>query len=111
MLGAIVCTAVAAIALGPVKGAVTLAFFLAYQQIENYLIQPRVMKRTVDVSPATVIISAMAGGTLLGPIGVLLAVPAAASIKVVAGEMMHTDPTPPRPMAEESPPPVDARSD
>lgn len=109
LLGAIVCTAVAAIALGPVKGAITLAFFLAYQQLENYLIQPRVMKRTVDVSPATVIISAMAGGTLLGPIGVLLAVPAAASIKVIANEMMHNDPTPPRPMAEESPPPVDVR--
>lgn len=110
LLGALVCTAVAAIALGPVKGAITLVFFLAYQQIENYLIQPRVMKRTVDVSPATVIISAMAGGTLLGPIGVLLAVPAAASIKVVANEMMRTDHTPPRPMAEESPPRLTASS-
>jgi predicted PurR-regulated permease PerM len=103
LLGALICTAVAAIALGPIKGAITLAFFLAYQQLENYLIQPRVMKRTVDVSPATVIISAMAGGTLLGPVGVLLAVPAAASIKVVANELMHDNHTPPRPMAEEDP--------
>src|SRR5207247_11245508 len=51
MLGALVCTAVAAIALGPVKGVITLLFFLAYQQVENYFIQPRVMKLTVDVSP------------------------------------------------------------
>lgn len=101
MLGALVCTVVAAIALGPVKGAITLAFFLAYQQIENYVIQPRVMTKTVDISPATVILAAMAGGTLLGPIGVLLAVPAAASIKVVANELMHTNHTPAPPMAED----------
>jgi predicted PurR-regulated permease PerM len=91
LLGAVVCTIVAAIAGGPVQGAVTLAFFLAYQQVENYVIQPRIMKRTVDVSAATVILSAMAGGTLLGPIGVLLAVPGAASIKVVANELMGPD--------------------
>jgi predicted PurR-regulated permease PerM len=94
MLGALVCTLVAAIAGGPVQGAVTLAFFLGYQQVENYVIQPRIMKRTVDVSPATVILSAMAGGTLLGPIGVLLAVPGAASIKVVASELMNQDKAP-----------------
>jgi predicted PurR-regulated permease PerM len=103
MLGAIVCTAVAAIALGLVKGVITLLFFLAYQQVENYLIQPRVMKRTVDVSAVAVILSAMAGGTLLGPVGVLLAVPAAASIKVVANELMHNGKAPARPMAEEDP--------
>jgi predicted PurR-regulated permease PerM len=103
LLGALVCTVVAAIALGPVKGAITLAFFLAYQQVENYVIQPRIMKRTVDVSPATVILSAMAGGTLLGPIGVLLAVPAAASIKVVANEMMHNNQTPAPTEAEDDP--------
>ena len=100
MLGALVCTLVAAIALGPLKGAITLAFFLAYQQIENYVIQPRIMKRTVDISPATVIISAMAGGTLLGPIGVLMAVPAAASIKVVANELMRNN-APPAPVTAE----------
>ena len=111
MLGALVCTAVAAIALGPVKGVITLLFFLAYQQVENYFIQPRVMKRTVDVSPATVILSAMAGGTLLGPVGVLLAVPAAASIKVVANELMHNNQTPAPPMAEEDPTrPADVQS-
>ena len=111
MLGAVVCTVVAAIALGPVKGAITLVFFLAYQQIENYVIQPRIMNRTVDVSPATVIISAMAGGTLLGPIGVLLAVPAAASIKVVANELMHNNQTPAPAMAEEDTAPAMAEED
>jgi len=86
MLGAVVCVAVAFFS-GIVPGAITLIFFIAYQQIENYVISPRVMKRTVDVSALAVIIAALIGGTLLGPVGVLVAVPAAASLKVIAKEL------------------------
>lgn len=86
LLGAVVCVAVAFFA-GVFPGVGTLIFFLVYQQIENYLIVPRVMKRTVDVSALAVIIAALIGGTLLGPIGILLAVPGAASIKVIANEL------------------------
>lgn len=86
LLGAVVCVAVAFFA-GVFPGVGTLIFFLIYQQIENYVIAPRVMKRTVDVSALAVIIAALAGGTLLGPIGILLAVPGAASIKVIANEL------------------------
>lgn len=86
MLGAAVCVVVAFFS-GVAPGILTSIFFLVYQQIENYLIGPRVMKRTVDVSAASVIIAALIGGTLLGPLGVLLAVPAAASVKVIANEV------------------------
>lgn len=86
MLGAAVCIVVAFFS-GMTQGIVTSVFFLVYQQIENYLIGPRVMKRTVDVSAASVIIAALVGGTLLGPLGILLAVPAAASIKVIISEV------------------------
>lgn len=85
ILGAVVCVTVAFFT-GAGPGIATLVFFLVYQQVENYLIGPRVMKRTVDVSPAAVIVAALVGGTLLGPVGMLLAVPAAASIKVLLGE-------------------------
>jgi predicted PurR-regulated permease PerM len=89
LIGAVVCVTVAFFA-GPATGIGTLIFFLIYQQIENYVIAPRVMNRTVDVSALAVIIAAMIGGTLLGPVGILLAVPAAASFKVIANEMWLT---------------------
>jgi len=86
MLGAVVCVTVAFFG-GIFPGVVTAVFFLIYQQVENYLIGPRVMKRAVDVSAASVIIAALVGGTLLGPVGILLAVPAAASLKVITNEL------------------------
>src|SRR5919108_608146 len=65
----------------------TVIFFAIYQQIENYVVAPRVMKRAVDISPAAVILSALIGATLLGFIGALLAIPVAASIKVLTQEI------------------------
>jgi len=69
-------------------GIATLIFFAIYQQVENYIIQPRVMKRSVDVQPAVTIIAALIGGTLLGVIGALLAIPAAAAIALILREVM-----------------------
>jgi predicted PurR-regulated permease PerM len=65
----------------------TLIFFAVYQQVENYFVAPRVMKRAVDISPAAVILAALIGGTLLGFVGALLAIPVAASIKVLTQEI------------------------
>jgi predicted PurR-regulated permease PerM len=65
----------------------TVVFFLVYQQVENYLVAPRVMKRAVDISPAAVILAALIGATLLGFVGALLAIPFAASIKVLTQEI------------------------
>ncbi len=62
------------------------AFIIIYQQIENYLIGPRVMKRAVDLSPPTVIVALMIGGSLAGFLGALLALPVAALIKVTIAE-------------------------
>ena len=59
---------------------------LAYQQVENFVIAPRVMNRAVDLSPATVIIALMVGGSLAGLIGALLALPIAALLKIVIDE-------------------------
>lgn len=61
---------------------------LAYQQMENYLLAPRVMKRAVDLSPPVVIVALLVGGTLAGIVGALLALPVAALIKILASEFM-----------------------
>ena len=67
----------------PIRGVLVLVYFILYQQFENYFLVPRVMKDAVDLSPAAVIISTLIGGSLLGFAGALLALPVAATIKVV----------------------------
>jgi predicted PurR-regulated permease PerM len=69
-------------------GFATLVYFLVYQQIENYLIAPRVMTRAVDISPAAVLLAALIGGSLLGFFGALMAIPAAAAIKLIVQEIV-----------------------
>jgi predicted PurR-regulated permease PerM len=85
-LGAVVAVIVAFFH-GVWTGVGTLIYFAVYQQVENYLVAPRVMRRAVDISPAAVILAALVGATLLGFVGALLAIPAAASIKVLAQEI------------------------
>ncbi len=53
-----------------------------YQQIENYLIQPRIQSRAVDVHPFVVLVSVLFGSSLFGIAGALLAIPVAASLQV-----------------------------
>lgn len=86
-LAALVCVAVAFFVSVPV-GLVTAAFFLIYQQIENYVLIPRVMKRTVDVSPIATVIAVLIGGTLLGVVGALLAIPVAAAVQLIGNEVV-----------------------
>jgi predicted PurR-regulated permease PerM len=69
----------------------TAVFFALYQQIENYVIQPRVMKRAIDMSPGAVIIAVMIGGSLMGVLGSLLALPIAAIIKIAIQELFLED--------------------
>jgi predicted PurR-regulated permease PerM len=63
-------------------------FIIAYQQVENYLIAPRVMRRTIDLSPPIVIISLMIGGALAGVLGALLALPVAAVVTLLADRFL-----------------------
>ncbi len=69
-------------------GIATLVYFIVYQQIENYILQPRVMTKAVDISPAAVLLAALIGGSLLGFVGALMAIPVAASIKLIAQEVV-----------------------
>lgn len=81
LLGALVAGTVAAFSgLGHLIG--TLVFFLVYQQVENYVIAPRVMRKAIDMSAGAVIVAVLIGGSLAGIVGALLALPVAAIIKV-----------------------------
>lgn len=63
---------------------------LVVQQIDNHIISPNVMKRTVKLHPVTVMLSLLAGGTLAGFWGVLLAVPGVAVAKLLLGHLWAT---------------------
>jgi predicted PurR-regulated permease PerM len=79
-------------------GIVTAIVFLAYTQVENHVLNPVVMGRTVRLNPLTVFIAvlvgaevgAWVGGLFGGFVGVLLAVPAAATIQVIVRELWTT---------------------
>lgn len=87
ILGAAAAALVAAFA-GLPQFIATVAWFLVYQQVENYVIQPRVMGRTVQMSAPMVILAVLVGGVLLGVVGALLAIPAAAIIKILVRELV-----------------------
>lgn len=58
-------------------------YYLIYMQLEAYLLSPRVMSRAVSVPGAVVVVAALAGGSLLGLLGALIAIPVAASILII----------------------------
>ncbi|MEV6527491.1 AI-2E family transporter [Longispora sp. NPDC051575] len=84
LLGAAICTAVATLGvdLWPAGGLVAL-FFLLYQQLENYVIAPRVLRDAANLPAVAVLLIGLTGGALLGLVGILMAVPVAAAIKVL----------------------------
>jgi len=71
----------------PTIGVICLVYFLVYIQFDAYVIQPRVMARQVNVPGALVVVAALAGGTLLGIVGALLAVPTMAVLLVLYREI------------------------
>lgn len=70
----------------PVAG-FTLAFYVLYRLAEDYLLVPRIMGRTVQVPAAVTIVSVLIGAALLGLVGALVAIPAAAAIRLLLQEV------------------------
>jgi predicted PurR-regulated permease PerM len=107
-VGFLVGTVSAGVGLG-IKAAIV---ELIVQQLDNHIISPQVMRRTVQLHPATVVLALLAGGTLAGFWGVLLGVPAVAVGKLLLGHVWTTrvldaQPTPfGSPRARGSPPSV-----
>ncbi len=86
-LGAVIVTAIA-FATDIKIGIACAIFYIVYQQVENYIIYPRVMKRSVDVPGSVVVIAALVGAALLGIVGALLAIPTAAAILLIMREVV-----------------------
>jgi predicted PurR-regulated permease PerM len=84
------CTIVTIIALTQsiAVGVIAFVAYVVYVQVENYVVTPRIMKRTLAVPGAVTIISALIGSSLLGLVGGLLAVPVAASIILILDEVV-----------------------
>jgi predicted PurR-regulated permease PerM len=72
----------------PTIGIACVIFYVLYQQVENYVLYPRVMANSVDVPGAVTVVAVLAGGTLLGVIGALLAIPTAAALLLVMREVL-----------------------
>jgi predicted PurR-regulated permease PerM len=62
-----------------------LIFVVIYQQFENYVLQPKLTSKTVDIHPAVAFGSVIAGTALLGPVGALIAIPAVATLQAFLG--------------------------
>jgi predicted PurR-regulated permease PerM len=85
-IGAIAVTAVG-LFVSLKTGLIAAGYYALYQQVENYVLYPRIMKRSVDVSPVATVIAVLIGGSLLGVLGALLAIPVAAAVQLVLQEV------------------------
>ena len=65
----------------------TLAFYIGYRLAEDYLIVPRIMGRTVAVPAVVTVVAVLLGGALMGLIGALVAIPAAAALRLLLQEV------------------------
>ena len=93
----------------PVNAVIVVVFIVLYQQIENYLLAPRITARTMELHPAVAFGAALGGAALLGPVGAILALPAAAMAQALSADVgkgydvvedtltHHTEPRPVRP--------------
>jgi predicted PurR-regulated permease PerM len=73
----------------PISGLWTLIFLVIYQQIENYFFLPRVTAHTMEIHVASAFGSVIVGAAILGPVGALLALPAAATLQAFISSYVH----------------------
>jgi predicted PurR-regulated permease PerM len=85
-LGALV-AGVAAFLHSTTAGIVVIVFFVVYQQLENHLLQPVILARTVALNPLTVLVAILIAVELAGILGALLAIPVAGMIQTIARDV------------------------
>src|SRR6185437_13814093 len=66
----------------------TLLFYIGFRLTEDYVLLPKVMRHAVDVPPIVTVVAVLAGGSLLGIIGALVAIPTAAALKLITVEVL-----------------------
>jgi predicted PurR-regulated permease PerM len=77
----------AALSRGPVVAVVVLVFMLAYKEFESHLLVPRIYGRALRLPSSVVLFALLAGGTLMGILGALLALPVAATVMMLIEEL------------------------
>lgn len=87
LLAAIPAVAVA-FSVSPALALAVALFFFLQQQVENHVLVPKVMSRQVGISPVLVILALLIGGSLLGLVGAILAVPTVAILQVLLQELL-----------------------
>ncbi|WP_448003543.1 AI-2E family transporter [Agromyces bauzanensis] len=87
LTGAIIITLVC-FAASPATALAAAIYYLVYMQVEAYVLSPRIMSRAVAVPGALVVIAAIAGGTLGGVLGALVAIPVAASLIIIVEKVV-----------------------
>ncbi len=73
----------------PGIGIACVIFFICYQQVENYLLYPRIMASSVNVPGVVTVIAVLIGGSLMGVVGAMLAIPTAAAVLLLVREVWH----------------------
>jgi predicted PurR-regulated permease PerM len=86
-LGAVIVSLVG-FATDPSIGIACVIFFVIYQQIENYLIYPKIMRRSVQVNEVAALVAALLGVSLVGVIGALIAIPTVAAVQLILREVV-----------------------
>ncbi|HEY4964086.1 MAG TPA: AI-2E family transporter [Candidatus Saccharimonadales bacterium] len=89
-IGAIIVTIVALFH-STSAGVIILAYYLLYQQFENYIIQPRIQANTTNMSPLLVLASVIVGISFGGLLGGLIAIPAAGCARILILEYLRTN--------------------
>ncbi|GLI28680.1 AI-2E family transporter [Agromyces rhizosphaerae] len=72
----------------PLTALVAAIYYIIYMQVEAYVLSPHIMNRAVQVPGAVVVVAALAGGSLLGVLGALIAIPVAASILLIIKQVI-----------------------
>jgi len=86
VLGAIPAIIIA-LTISPIQGLLVLIFFIVVQQVESNFLVPKIMQKAVGLSPVIIILVLLIGGKLAGILGIILAVPVAATIGVFVQEL------------------------
>jgi predicted PurR-regulated permease PerM len=81
--------AVVALSVSETTALWVVVFFVIYQQIENFIISPKITERTMAIHPAVSVAAIIAGGSILRPIGIILALPFAAIVQALISTSIH----------------------
>jgi predicted PurR-regulated permease PerM len=88
LLGGLVVALIAFATVSLTAALITVGFHVIYRGFEDYILNPRVLRKTVNVKPVVTVVAVLIGGTLLGIVGALIAVPVAAGLQLIVTEVI-----------------------